>query len=167
MALLARLLKALNSEAAPWQIALAIVLGMIIGLTPLVSVHNLLILFLVLVLRVNLAAFLASWAGFSVLALAIDPLMMMLGDSLLSAPSLQSIWTTLYNQQWARLMQFNNTLTLGSLVISLLIAPVLFVVSRLLVVQYRQRVMVYVNKLKIVQAFKASKIFSIYQKLEG
>ncbi len=167
MALFARLLKALNSEAAPWQIALAIVLGMIIGLTPLVSVHNLLILFLVLVLRVNLAAFLASWAGFSVLALAIDPLMMMLGDSLLSAPSLQSIWTTLYNQQWARLMQFNNTLTLGSLVISLLIAPVLFVVSRLLVVQYRQRVMVYVNKLKIVQAFKASKIFSIYQKLEG
>ena len=167
MALLARLLKALNSEAAPWQIALAIVLGMIIGLTPLVSAHNLLILFLVLVLRVNLAAFLASWAGFSVLALAIDPLMMMLGDSLLSAPSLQSIWTTLYNQQWARLMQFNNTLTLGSLVISLLIAPVLFVVSRLLVVQYRQRVMMYVNKLKIVQAFKASKIFSIYQKLEG
>jgi uncharacterized protein (TIGR03546 family) len=51
----AKLMKVLNSETDPAQISLAVCFAMIIGLTPLYSLHNLLFLFIVLLLRVNLA----------------------------------------------------------------------------------------------------------------
>lgn len=41
--LLLKLIKALNSEASPWQLAFAIACGLVVGFTPLYSVHNLLI----------------------------------------------------------------------------------------------------------------------------
>ena len=65
--LLAKLLKALNSDYSPSQIAVAICLGMIMGLTPLSAVHNVLILFLVLIVRVNVGIFLVSLTFFRVL----------------------------------------------------------------------------------------------------
>ena len=51
---IAKLLKALSSEASPNQLAGGFVLGMIIGMTPVASIHNLLILILVIALKVNL-----------------------------------------------------------------------------------------------------------------
>ena len=55
MQLLAKLLKALNSDDSPWQLAFGVMLGMIMGLTPFWGLHSLLILFIVLFLRVNLS----------------------------------------------------------------------------------------------------------------
>ena len=48
LAILAKLLKVLNSEQSPGQIAAAISFAAIIGLTPLLSLHNLIIALLVL-----------------------------------------------------------------------------------------------------------------------
>ena len=68
-----KLLRVLNSEAAPAQIGLALAFALIMGLTPLWSLHNLAVLLLVLVLRVNLSAFLLGTAVFSGLAYLLDP----------------------------------------------------------------------------------------------
>jgi len=65
---LAKVLNVLNSEADPSQISLAVALALVAGLTPLMSLHNLVVLLLVLVLRVNLSAFLLGLAIFSGLA---------------------------------------------------------------------------------------------------
>ena len=48
-----KVLKALNSNEAPWQISLGIIFGSILGLTPLFSLHNLAILFLALVIQLE------------------------------------------------------------------------------------------------------------------
>lgn len=71
---LAKFLRVLNSETDPAQISLAFCFSMVAGLTPLFSLHNLPILFLVLVLRVNLSAFLLGFAFFSGIAYLLDPL---------------------------------------------------------------------------------------------
>src|SRR5690554_836519 len=129
LGMLARLLKALNSEAGPWAIAWAFVLGMVMGLTPLFSLHNLLILFLAMSLRINFSGFLLAWIFFSGVAYLFDPVADWIGESLLQAQALQGLWYSLYDNPVARLLQFNHTITLGSFVFALAFAPLWLFIS--------------------------------------
>jgi uncharacterized protein (TIGR03546 family) len=163
MSLLAKLLKALNSDASPWQLAFGIMLGMMMGLTPFIGLHSLIIVFVVLFFRVNLTTFLLAYALFSGLTLLLNPLMANIGEFLLVASDLNELWTSLYNSTFGQLTQFYHTLTLGSLLCSLILAPFILVSSKILVVQYRVRFMLWVNKLKIVQFVKGSSLYQLYQ----
>lgn len=155
----ARLLAVLGSETAPGQIALGAVLGMVAGLTPLGSVHNLVVLFLLLVLRANLPTFVVAWGVCSGIAYLADPAFDALGLSLLTAGPLTGFWTFLYNLPGARLTRFNNSVVLGSLAASLALAVPAYLVCVAAVVRYRERFLARVRSLRIVQAITASRLF--------
>jgi uncharacterized protein (TIGR03546 family) len=163
--MLAKLLKALNSEASPSQISLAFVLGMIIGFTPLWSVHNILVIFLALVIRLNLTGFLLAFGVFSGLAYLLDPLFIKVGESLLTNQDLIATWKSLYVSDFWRVTKFNNTLVLGSLVVSLLAAAPVFLIFNLLIRQYREKIFAAVQKSKIMHMLKANKLYKIYNAL--
>lgn len=165
--LIANLLKVLNSESAPAQISLALTFGMIVGITPFWSLHNLVILFLVCILRVNLSAFLAGLAVFSGVAYLLDPLMENVGVELLTGPSLQGFWTSLYNSTGWRLTRFNNTLTLGSFVCAVSAAIPFFFISQVIIKQYRLRLLAWVNRLKVVTWLRATPFYRVYRTLSG
>lgn len=165
ISMLANLLKALNSESGPGQIALAFSLALITGLTPLLSFHNLLILFLACIIRINFGAFILGTLFFSGLAYLLDPIFMSVGESLLLNESLQTFWTGLYQSNFWRITEFNNTLVLGSLVVALVLFLPVLLLSRWLVTTYRERVMTWVNTLKITKILKASSFYKIYQTL--
>lgn len=160
---LAKLLQVLNSETAPGQISLGIVLAMVMGLTPLLAPHNLIVLLLLLVLRVNLSAFLLGLAGFSSLAYVLDPLLHAIGMSILQAEQLQGVWTALYNTTPGRLEHFNNSIVMGGLVVSLLMfIPLLLILNRL-ITHYRAHVPGWFKDNRLVTAFKASSFYSVYE----
>jgi uncharacterized protein (TIGR03546 family) len=161
--LLAKLLRALNAEGSPTQISLGFAAGLIVGLTPLWSLHNLLLVFLVFLLRINLSAFFLSFAIFSGIAYLADPAMDKIGEALLTSSALTGLWTGMYNQDIWRLAHFNNTLTLGSLVGAV---PLVFV-SNFLVKKYRVHVLAWIRKTKVMQMLKASRLFRIYDALPG
>lgn len=165
--MLARFLKALNSESGAWQVAWGFVLGMIIGLTPLFSLHNLIILFFAMSLRINFAGFTLSWVFFSGLAYLFDPLADYIGEALLQAEALQGLWFSLYDSPIARLFQFNHTITLGSFVFALIFAPIWLFISYYLIVNYRQRVQSWFMKLKVVQTLRGSRFWSTYQRINS
>lgn len=167
LSILAKLLKALNSEAAPAQIALALSLALIVALTPLISWLNALILLLALVVRINLSSFFVGVALFSLVALAVDPLSIALGERLLTAPELRSFWTELYQNEFWRISGFNHTLLLGGLVISLVAFLPVFFVSKMLIVQYRGSLRVWVEKLWITKLIKGSKFYNLYTRIAG
>jgi uncharacterized protein (TIGR03546 family) len=167
LSMLANLLKALNSESEPGQISLAFILAMIVALTPFWSLHNLLLVLLVLVLRTNISAFLVGLAFFSLLAFLVDPLSMRLGEAVLTNTGLQDFWTSLYQSDFWRMTGFNNTLTMGGLILGVMAAPGMYLLSNMLIRQYRDKVMESVNKMKVVQALKASSFYKIYQSLAG
>ncbi|MBG22459.1 MAG: hypothetical protein CMF22_03250 [Idiomarinaceae bacterium] len=167
LTLLARLLKALNSESGAWALAIAFVLGMIMGFTPLWRVHNLVILLVALLFRVNLSGFILSFVICSGLAYLLDPVFHAIGFAILSAESWQPVWQSMYDSAFWRVVQFHHTITLGSLVLSLAFAPILAVVSFWIVSQYRRRIQAWFNKLKIVQALKANRFYTIYANLKG
>jgi uncharacterized protein (TIGR03546 family) len=165
--LIANIFKVLNSETEPRQISLAACLAMIAGLTPLARPHNLLVLLLVLLLRVNLSAFIIAWGLFSGIAYLLDPLFHRIGIAILQADALNGIWTALYNQPYLLLTRFNNTVTMGSLVVALLLFGPLFVVLNLLIRKYREQILVWIQKTRVMQMLKATKIYQTYQSLRG
>lgn len=165
--LIAKTLKVLNSETDPAQISLAFCLAMVMALTPLFSVHNLLVLFAVLVLRVNLATFSVAWIALSAVAYALDPLFHRIGLAVLTADGLTQMWTALYNTAWFRPARLNNTIVMGSLLVSIVVFIPAFFIVRMLVVKYRERWLGWVRKTRLMKLFKASKVYAAYQTLAG
>lgn len=169
LTIIARLLKVLNSETAPSQIAAAVILALFMGLSPLAAPHNLFLLLLVLVLRVNLSLFLISFALFSGIAWLLDPLTHWLGLLLLQAGALEGLWSTMYNTGFWRFMAFNNTLVLGSIVMATIIAIPLFPVVTFLVRNYREQLRERILRSRIMLILKGNKwgnkLYSAYTAL--
>ena len=140
---------------------------MVVGLTPLVSLHNVVVLLLVFVLRVNLSAFLLGLAFFTGFAYLLDPLFHSLGLAILTASALQEFWTVLYQSIWWRIERFHNSIVMGSLAFSLAFFVPLLLVSNLLIRRYRQHVLAWVQKTRIMQMFKASKLYQTYETLSS
>ncbi|WP_045861308.1 TIGR03546 family protein [Teredinibacter purpureus] len=164
MNLIAKFFKIISSETNPWQIAFAIMLGMMVGISPLMRLHNVVIVFLVLFFRINIATFLLAIAVFSGVAIALDPLLISVGESILTSSGAESTWQVFYNSSFGRLSQFNHTLTMGSFVTGLAMAIPLLLLSKAFVVQYRDKIMVAVNKMQIVRMLRASTFF---QRMSG
>jgi uncharacterized protein (TIGR03546 family) len=165
MGLLAKLLKALNSAASPWQLAFGFALGMMMGLTPLVGLHSVVLVFLVLFFRVNISSFIIAWSLFSAIALLLNALFSAVGESILLEPSLQSVWNSLYSSVVGQMTQFYHTTTMGSLLIALLLFPFMLMLSKKLIEQYRQRFMQWVNRLPVVHFIKSTGFYQFYQTL--
>ena len=158
---------ALNSENSPRQIAYALALGMVIGLTPLFSLHNLLILLLAFLIRVHLSSFFVGWTVFSLIGLLLAPVFASLGEALLTSAALEPTWHALYQSTLFKLAHIHHTVTLGSLLISVVLFVPFAILAQSLVIKYRDHVMAFVMKLKIVQMLKGSRFYQFYLKVQG
>lgn len=159
-----KFIKILNRDATPQQIAGGIALGSIAGITPLASLHNLAVLFLVMVIRVNMSSAFLGLALFSGIAHLLDPLSNRIGYALLvEAEFLAPFWTLLYNTPLVPWTSFNNTLTLGSLVLSLVLFWPLYFLLAWAVRKYREKLMAAVARWKIVTILKGSKLYGLYR----
>lgn len=166
MKFLAKLLKILRSGATPAQISWGIVFGMILGLTPLMSLHNLIIIFLMIIFEVNIAMAIFAFAIFSGFAYLLDPLFHNIGYYLLADVTfMQGIWTSFYNTPIIALSRFYNTIVMGSLVSSLILVLPVYILGKQFVVVYRTRIDPHIEKLKIVKIVKGSKLYEYYEKI--
>jgi uncharacterized protein (TIGR03546 family) len=133
-----KLLGILNSNISPKQIAGGIALGMILGLTPFFSLHNLLIILLICIIRVRISAVILSAIIFGLISYLVNPVSSLIGYFLLvNAGFLKPLWTALYNMPVIAFSNFNNTLVLGSLVLSLILFYPILIFSAKGVVSYR------------------------------
>ena len=165
--IIAKLLKVLNSDDSPSQLALALCFAAVLGLTPLNSPHNIILLFFLLILRVNLSMFFLSWAAFTLFAYLLDPLSHMLGLMLLQAEPLQSLWQALYNSDIWRVLAFNNSLVLGSFMLSLVLCLPIFFMGKVFVTQYRNRLLKWISQSRLALWLKGGKLLTAYQALQG
>jgi uncharacterized protein (TIGR03546 family) len=161
--LIQSLFKALHSEGTPGQLAAGIALGSIIGLTPLVNVHNAIVFAAIVLLNVSFAGGMLGWALFVPIGFLLDPLFDWIGHALLLAEPLRGFWTTLYNTPIVPLTNFTNTVVLGSLVFALLFFVPLFFMTRWAVARYRVTVGARVRQSRFYQAVMASKVYNVYR----
>ena len=158
------LVKALHSEGTPGQLAAGIALGSILGLTPLVSLHNAILFGLIVILNVSFPGAMLGWAVFIPVGFLLDPLFDHIGHVLLiHTPALTPLWTAMYNMPVVPLTNFNNTVTLGSLVFSAVFFLPLFFTARWAVTRYRATIGERVRQSKWYRALTASKLYNVYR----
>ncbi len=112
------------------QMAAGFVLGTALGLTPFLSLHNLLFLAAALVLRVSIGTFWFAWIVAIPVGFLLDPVFHWLGSALLSSELLAPLWTRAFNAPLVPLTRLNNTVTLGSLVFWVAVSIPLLFLSR-------------------------------------
>jgi uncharacterized protein (TIGR03546 family) len=143
-------------------------MGMIPGLTPVWNLHNLIVLILLIILRVNFAAAIFSFILFSAFAYIFDPLFHSLGYYLLAEQiSLNEFWTAFFNSPILGLSNLNNTVVLGSFLVSLILLLPMFFLMKKFIIVYRENIDSRLQKLKIVQTIKGSKIYIWYEKIKN
>jgi uncharacterized protein (TIGR03546 family) len=159
------LFKTLNADTSPNEIASGVMLGSIIGLMPKFNLLALALWVVVLMFRTNFGMATASVVIFAIVGSITDPWAEHLGFYLLTGvPALKSFWTALYNMPIVPFTAFNNTLVLGNFVLGLILAVPVFFSAKKLVVAYRSYLRDRIMKWRIMQAFKASAVFDLYQR---
>ena len=157
------LLKTLHSDGTPGQVAAGIALGAALGLTPLINVHNLVIVALILVLNVSFGGALLGWALFAPFGFLLDPVFDRVGRGLLlETPSLQPMWTSWFNAPVVPYTNFNNTIVLGSVIVWLGLSLPIFFAARYAVSRYRATLGERVRRSRFYNAVTASKAYNVY-----
>lgn len=158
------LVKALNSEGTPGQVAAGIAIGSCLGLTPLISLHNLLIVGVILFFRVSVPGATLGWLIFTPVGFALDPIFDSLGMTLLADTStLRGLWVFLYNAPVIALGNPTNTIVVGSLTSWAIAAFPIFFAARWGVGRYRETIYERYKDAKVFKALRASKLYNAYR----
>ncbi|HEX9579769.1 MAG TPA: TIGR03546 family protein [Gemmatimonadales bacterium] len=162
--LLQQIVRALNSDGTPGQVAAGLTLGAALGLTPLMTLHNLVIFAVVTLANVSFPGAMLGWALFAPVGFALDSLFDSIGRRLLlDLPGLAPVWTAVYNTPVLSLANLNNSIVLGSLLTWLVVALPLYFAARLAVARYREQVYQRLARTKFFRAMTASKLYNAYR----
>lgn len=157
-----QLVKLLNSDTGQNQIAAGIAAGFILGMTPAFSLQTLLVFLCLFLFRIQIGMAFLSVFFFSFVAWLLDPVFHQVGLAVLRMDAFQGLFTTLYNMPIVPFTRFNNSVVMGSGVVAILLSPVIFFVSRSLVVKYRATVVERFKQTKLWKAVKATSFYKWY-----
>jgi uncharacterized protein (TIGR03546 family) len=158
------LVKALNSEGTPGQVAAGMAVGACLGLTPLMNLHNLLVVAAILFFRVSVPGAMLGWLVFTPVGFMLDPLFDQVGRALLmDADGLRPLWATAYNTPIVALANPTNTIVVGSFVSWVVLAIPIFFLARFAVARYRATIYARYKDARLFQALRASKVYNAYR----
>lgn len=143
----------LNSDTGTNQIAAGFACGLILGFAPMMSLQALLVLICIFLFRIQIGAALLSAFFFAFIAWIFDPVFDAVGAAILETEALRPVFTAMYNMPLIPLTRFYNSITMGAGVVSLLLAPVVFLGSKRLILVYRA---------KVVERFKSSRLWKMW-----
>ena len=157
------LLKTLHSEGTPGQIAGGIALGAALGLTPLMNLHNAIVIALLCIINVSFGAGLLGMAIFTPIGFILDPIFDRIGHWILTDVTvLRSFFAWIEAQPILAFANLNNTVVLGSIVGWLLLFVPIFAAGHYGVIHYRKRFGDWFMRTRIYHALGATKILDVY-----
>lgn len=158
------LVKALNSEGTPGQVAAGMAFGACLGLTPLVNLHNLLIVLVILFFRVSVPGATLGMMIFTPIGFLLDPLFDRIGYAMLmDAGVLRDFWATAYNTPIVALANPTNTIVVGSFTSWLVLSIPIFFLAREGVARYRASIYERYKDAAFFKALRASKLYNTYR----
>ena len=157
------LFKALNSDGTPGQVGMGMAIGLCFGLTPLLSLHNIVVMAIAMLTTVSIPGVFLGWAIATPLGFMLDPLFDRVGMALLMRDELAPFFTWVVNTPVVALSRLNNTIVLGSLVVWIVALVPAYVAFRVFVLRYREHIYAKVQQWKLVQILKTSKLYQVYE----
>jgi uncharacterized protein (TIGR03546 family) len=161
--LVQKLVATLNSDGTPGQVGAGMAIGTVFGLTPLLNLHNVVVLAAVMLFNVSVPAVTLGWFVAVPLGFALDPLFDGLGLTLLDTLSLAPLWTAVTNTPVLALFNLNNSVVLGSLVCWIVAVVPLYFLARWGVARYRATVYAKLEKMKFFKVVRGSKLYGVYR----
>lgn len=159
-------IRLLNSDTGNISLAMGMTCGFILGMTPVLSLHSLLIFLILFIFRIQIGAALVMAFFFKFVAFLLDPIFHSVGSKVLEMESLQSLFTTLYNMPIVPYTRFNNSIVMGSGVVTFVLSPFVFIASQYFIVKYRETVVARFKDTKFWKAVQATKFYQWYYKYE-
>ncbi|MDX9802010.1 MAG: TIGR03546 family protein [Spirochaetia bacterium] len=130
---------ALNANNRPGEIASAIALGITLAMIPAGNLTWVLLLALTFFLKINFGVEMIVIALFKPMASLADPLFDAVGYKILTAGTLESFYTKLYNTPLVPYTGFNNTAVAGSIIVMGVLFVPLWIACRKLIALYRAK----------------------------
>lgn len=162
------LLKLLNGDKEPTQLASGVAFGLLVGLTPFLSLHNLVIFLVVCLFRVNFSMFFLTLGIAKLFAWIFDSGFDALGYWLLvDLKGLRDFWVSITTGAIWPFFRFNNTVVMGSLVVGIVLWLPVFIGFTLAVKKYRKTWREQMKNSKFVKALKATPLYGLYTKYEA
>lgn len=160
------LLKLLNSDTGENQIAAGVACGLILGFAPALSLQTLLVFILIILFRIQAGAAFASAFFFAMVAYIFDPVFDSVGRSILEMQSLKPTFTTLYNMPIVPFTKFYNSVVMGAGAVAIGMFPIMFVLTKIFVKKYREKVVSKFQETKFWKAVKATGFYKWYAKYD-
>ncbi|MDH4235477.1 MAG: TIGR03546 family protein [Gallionella sp.] len=160
------LINLLNSATGTNQIAAGFACGLILGFAPMLSLQALLVFICMFLFRIQIGAALVSAFFFAFIAWLFDPVSDALGSAILEAEALRPMFALMYNMPLIPLTRFYNSITMGAGVLSLLLAPLVFLGGKRLILTYRARVVERFRNSRWWKIWSGTAMFKWYAKYE-
>ena len=148
-----KLLKALNTNSHPGEIAHAVAIGMLLGFMPKNNALWYLLFVFFLFVRVHKGALLLAVLAASLLARLFDPLFDAIGYAVLTFSPLESVYAALLDIPFVAFTKFNNTIVAGAVVSSLILYIPVYILMRILIKSWRTHLAPALARSKFMQAF--------------
>ncbi|WP_413577489.1 TIGR03546 family protein [Bdellovibrio sp. HCB290] len=157
-------IKLLNSDTDTMPLAFGLSLGLLLGFAPFFSIQTAIVLFIVFVFRVQLGAAFLSAFFFKFVAFLFDTPAHHLGKVVLEMESLRPLFVSMYNMPFVPMTRFNNSIVMGSMVVSVLLFPFAYYGFKALILAYRAAVVARFKGTKFWKALTATKFYIWYSK---
>lgn len=159
-------IKLLNSDTGTISLAMGMTCGFILGMTPVLSLHSLLVFLILFFFRIQIGAALVTAFFMKFIAFLLDPLFDAVGRKVLEMDSLAGLFTKLYNMPIIPYTRFNNSIVMGAAVITFALSPFVFILSQRLILKYRETVLARFKETKFWKAVEATKFYQWYYKYD-
>ena len=159
-------IKLLNSDTGNISIAMGMTCGFILGMTPVLSLHSLIVFLILFFFRIQIGAALVTAFFFKFIAFLLDPVFHYVGSQVLEMESLREFFTTLYNMPIVPFTRFNNSIVMGSAVVTFALSPLVFIASQFFIIKYRETVVARFRGTKLWRYIEATKFYQWYYKYE-
>lgn len=146
---LVRLIKALNANTHPGDIAHAVALGLLLALVPKGNLLWPFLFILTMFIRMNKGAFFLSFILLSFVVPFADVPVERFGNLVLTIPPLQPVFTGLYQTPFVGFTRFNNTMVAGSFIAGILVYLPVYLLVRLLLTVYRKKLQPLITNSKL------------------
>ena len=166
-----KMLRALNSNSNPGEIAHAFSIGVLLGFLPKGNLLWGFLFFLMIFFRINKGTYFLTILLTSLFMPFVYPYFHQIGLWFLQLEELQNVFHFLIEIPFVAFTRFNNTIVMGALIAGIVLYIPLYVLSRLFVRFWRKVAAPKINETKFVQRLRtfslAKKITGIIQTLDG
>lgn len=164
---ISNMLKALNANVNPGEIAHAAACGFLLGLVPKDNLLWYLAFVFILFVRINKPTYLIMIVVGSAVATAGDPLFDSVGYAILTSQKMSGLFATLLEIPFVAFTKFNNTVVMGSLVAGLAAYVPVYALARLAVHLWRKYAVMALRNSRAIKIIGKIPVLSKVAKIIG